>query len=78
MKTERPHGEWKDNKFVIKCPICGQDSPKYSFWDGGFDAYYCKDCNEWIDEKCFDPECEFCKDRPEKPLYYGAEVIRKF
>lgn len=31
------------------------------------DAYWCEECGEWIERKCSDPECEFCKDRPEKP-----------
>lgn len=32
-----------------------------------FDAYYCKVCDEWLEGRCRDPACEFCKDRPEKP-----------
>ena len=31
-----------------------------------YDAYYYPDTNEWIEDKCSDPECEFCKGRPEK------------
>lgn len=32
-----------------------------------YDSYYCIDCNRWIEPKCSDPNCEFCKDRPDKP-----------
>lgn len=30
------------------------------------DSYFCVKCGEWTEQKCKDPECEFCKDRPEK------------
>lgn len=33
-----------------------------------YDAYYSISENEWIDSKCDDPTCEFCSDRPERPL----------
>jgi hypothetical protein len=35
--------------------------------DEEFDAYYCVKCYEWIEKKCKDPKCKFCKNRPEKP-----------
>ncbi len=31
------------------------------------DAYYCELCNKWLEEKCNDPDCLYCPDRPEKP-----------
>ena len=30
------------------------------------DAWYWKETGEWIEGQCKDPNCEFCKDRPEK------------
>lgn len=33
-----------------------------------FDAYYCEPCNEWMSKKCSDPKCEYCSQRPEKPM----------
>jgi hypothetical protein len=33
-----------------------------------YDAYYDRLANEWIDPKCDDPTCEFCNNRPERPL----------
>ena len=33
-----------------------------------YDAYYSISKNEWIDSKCDDPTCEFCSERPERPL----------
>lgn len=32
-----------------------------------FDAYYDDETNEWLEDKCDDPECEYCPNRPEKP-----------
>jgi hypothetical protein len=32
-----------------------------------YDAYYCELCNKWLEDKCDDAGCEFCKDRPKKP-----------
>ena len=33
-----------------------------------YDAYYDEDTNEWLESKCDDPTCEFCVNRPERPL----------
>ena len=52
-----------ENKEYI-CEKCGAVL-KYN---GEWDAYYCVDCNEWAEEKCGDPNCCFCPDRPDKPL----------
>jgi len=32
-----------------------------------WDAYYCKECDVWVEARCGDAECEFCRDRPERP-----------
>jgi hypothetical protein len=32
-----------------------------------FDAYFCKECNEWLESIC-EVSCKCCKGRPEKPL----------
>jgi len=31
------------------------------------DVYYCHPCNKWLEEKCDDEECEYCRARPPKP-----------
>ena len=31
------------------------------------DAYYDDEKDEWLESKCDNPDCEFCKDRPTKP-----------
>ena len=33
-----------------------------------YDAYYNQATNEWIDTKCDDPACEYCTNRPERPV----------
>ncbi len=32
-----------------------------------YDAYYCKNCNYWLEKICPDKTCDFCKDRPKYP-----------
>lgn len=32
-----------------------------------YDSYYCKQCDKWFENKCGEPECEFCKNRPKNP-----------
>jgi hypothetical protein len=43
---------------------CGSKK-KYS---DQYDAYYCLSCNEWLESKCDDPDCEYCPTRPDKPV----------
>lgn len=50
---------------VRHCSIC--DCGKRGDHDERHDAYFCSDCNKWLESGCDDPECSFCKDRPEKP-----------
>lgn len=52
----------ENNDYVCeKCNTVLIRNPKW-------DAYYCENCNEWAESKCDDPKCEYCVDRPEKPL----------
>lgn len=30
-----------------------------------FDAYYCRECNAWLEATCDDPDCECCPNRPQ-------------
>lgn len=38
-----------------------------------YDTYYNEETNEWIEDKCDDPNCEFCINRPDKPLEKNNE-----
>lgn len=31
-----------------------------------FDAVYCATCREWLEARCRDPLCEYCRGRPEQ------------
>ncbi|WP_195636944.1 toxin-antitoxin system protein [Enterocloster bolteae] len=45
-----------------------------------YDAVCCPQCNQWIDEKCGDPDCCFCGSRPDTPaesLIYECPPIGK-
>jgi hypothetical protein len=33
-----------------------------------YDARYDPEKNEWLESACGDPDCEYCVNRPEKPL----------
>ena len=54
-----------------KCEWCG----KSAVYCEEHDAYFCEGCDCWIEPKCFHEECEFCKDRPEKP---PVKPVRNF
>lgn len=55
------NGSISKNSF---CPVCNSNIIR----DDGFDAYFCAKCNEWLEEKCSDPDCHYCRQRPEYPL----------
>ena len=56
-KKQRPN-------IVATCALCNHTLD----YSEPHDADYCAHCNDWREENCEDPECEYCKDRPEKPL----------
>ena len=35
--------------------------------DKKHDAYYCTGCGKWVDDICGNPDCRFCKNRPDIP-----------
>jgi hypothetical protein len=41
-----------------------ENTQKYST---EYDCYYCEECNKWLEDKCDDPNCEYCKARPKTP-----------
>lgn len=49
------------NKFI--CPKCN----RLADYHLDYDAYACSYCDLWLEEKCGDTNCEFCKNRPDKP-----------
>ncbi len=47
------------------CGKCGEQLRT----DFKHQAYFCPQCKEWLTEKCSNPECEYCKDRPNVPNF---------
>ena len=45
------------------CQVCNSEV-QYSV---RYDAHYCELCNAWLEEKCTEPDCEYCAARPDKP-----------
>ena len=44
---------------------CPSVEAKYS---DDYDAWYDPEKNVWLDDKCSDPTCKYCANRPERPL----------
>lgn len=49
------------------CSACDQCLKKPSYSEE-FDAHFCPECNIWLEDRCKDPTCWFCPQRPERPL----------
>lgn len=73
MKTESVEGTFVDgNGNVIprlahddRCGACDEKL----FYHAKHDSYFCASCNEWREAACCtDPSCEYCGDRPARPL----------
>ncbi|MCQ6282567.1 hypothetical protein [Bacillus sp. EB600] len=59
--------EFEIEGFIDKeqyCSICKFTLVYYE----DFDAYFCPNCNYWTESNCGDPRCDYCSNRPEKPL----------
>jgi hypothetical protein len=46
-----------------KCD-CGSQKIYYE----KYDAKFCPQEDKWLESGCLDPLCEYCKDRPDKPI----------
>ena len=69
MSKHQPYGNVKMRGRKTKplsCSCCvAINKKKYS---EKYDAYFNVKANKWLEEKCSDTECEYCKDRPDRPL----------
>jgi hypothetical protein len=43
------------------------DCNEHKKYSEQYDAYFCIECNKWLESNCDDPNCEFCYNRPNKP-----------
>ncbi len=41
-----------------------------------YDVCFCPRCNEWTKRQCWDGNCHWCHDRPERPLPPGVFYIQ--
>lgn len=46
---------------IHKCSDCKVKSVRCDL----FDAYFCPKCERWLEDKCKDPACKFCANRPD-------------
>jgi hypothetical protein len=53
-----------NKKGLKNCPICNRPQ-KHS---KRYDAFYCEDCNIWLEPVCGNRNCEFCANRPKNPV----------
>ena len=42
------------------------------------DAFYDQKNDKWLESKCNDPNCKFCKDRPDKPSKVQDDSFLQF
>ncbi|MBR6770588.1 MAG: hypothetical protein IKM28_05020 [Lachnospiraceae bacterium] len=75
LKSRKKAIQWKEiGDFLEKeCPLCGQRTRLYVYQ---YDAVCCLSCNQWLETGCSDPNCEFCRKRPETPyaVYWLTEM----
>lgn len=65
----------KKNFLDKNCKQCGCSV----CFNEGFDAFYCPECNIWLENICDDASCFFCPQRPERPLKkYKKNLNTKF
>ncbi len=38
-----------------------------------YDAYFCATCRKWLERRCLDPLCEYCRRRPFRPPERGSD-----
>lgn len=53
------------------CPKCGAGDVYHE----ELDAYFCPCCNVWLEENCGDPGCQYCAERPVRPLPDSAPGV---
>jgi len=67
MKTDRILVNKDGTLSCKKCKTLAEYSKK-------FDAYFCPQCNLWLEEKCVDPLCKLCKQRPIRPIKKNNKI----
>ena len=47
------------------CTTITTEDARDTSYSSKWDAFYYDDTKEWTEPRCSDPQCEFCKDRPD-------------
>lgn len=47
--------------------LCNECNHQQIYYEK-YDAFFCASCNQWKEERCSDPQCSFCRNRPEFPM----------
>ena len=50
----------------VKCGQTGGTEMIVPGYNEQYDAFYNPETREWKEGKCSDPECEYCRNRPDK------------
>ncbi|MEK6800531.1 MAG: hypothetical protein AABY05_01230 [Nanoarchaeota archaeon] len=53
-----------EGQIYNNCPECGTKT----CYSEKYDTTFCSKCNKWLEDCCNDSGCEFCAQRPEKPI----------
>lgn len=51
---------------IIKTNTCTECNSEIKYCNK-YDSYYCESCNTWLESLCEEPDCEYCRHRPETP-----------
>ena len=60
-----------NGRFVADCcedNVCSKCNKKTLYYYELYDAFFCASCNEWHDKTCGDASCDYCNNRPDRPL----------
>jgi hypothetical protein len=57
----------KEYEGFVDDGICTQCSEQ-RIYSEQHDAFFCAECNLWLEDACSDSNCGYCKGRPWKPL----------
>lgn len=57
-------------EFEGRCHVCLTSLA----YNDEYDAQFCSVCDEWREEICSDPTCDYCFTRPKKPSDYKDEL----
>lgn len=73
VEDQERDGVWIGDAFVsgfLDADVCQTCGTKRIYADD-HDAFFCPQCNLWLDQACGDALCSYCSKRPAVPLPRG-------